>query len=130
LSAHGKLDRKRLPEPGSERPELELAYEEPRGELEREIAAVWAEVLGVERVGAYDNFFDLGGHSLLVVEAQRKLQERGVGAVSVVEMFQYPTVSTLAKRIQSESGSAESVDRGQGRAEARLEFMKRRRRVA
>lgn len=130
LSAHGKLDRKRLPEPEGERPELELAYEEPRGELEREIASVWAEVLRVTRVGAYDNFFDLGGHSLLLVEAQRKLQERGLGAVSVVEMFQYPTVSTLARRIQSESGSAESVDRGQGRAEARRERMKRRRQTA
>jgi hypothetical protein len=95
--------------------------------LEREIAGVWAEVLGVTRVGAYDNFFDLGGHSLLLVEAQRKLQAHGV---SVVEMFQYPTVSTLARRIQSERGNGESVDRGQGRAEARRERMKRRRQSA
>jgi len=125
LSAHGKLDRKRLPEPGGERPELALAYEEPRGELEREIAAVWTEVLGVERVGAYDNFFDLGGHSLLVVDAQRKLAERGVGEVSVVELFQYPTVSALAKRLQGEAESV-SVDRGQVRAEARRQLKKRR----
>jgi len=87
---------------------------------------VWTEVLGVERVGAYDNFFDLGGHSLLVVDAQRKLAERGVGEVSVVELFQYPTVSALAKRLQGEAESV-SVDRGQVRAEARRQLKKRMR---
>jgi hypothetical protein len=83
-------------------------------------------VLGRERVGAYDNFFDLGGHSLLVVEAQRRVREELGREVSVIEMFQFPTVSALARRLRvGAGGSAEQVGRGRGRAKIRRSMMRR-----
>ncbi|HEX8337891.1 MAG TPA: amino acid adenylation domain-containing protein, partial [Pyrinomonadaceae bacterium] len=127
LTPNSKVDRKALPVPGAATAPA-ANYEEPRGELEAELARVWAAVLGADRVGAYDNFFDLGGHSLLVVEVQRRLREELGREVSVVEMFQFPTVSALARRLrEGAGGGAESVGRGQGRAEARRGMMRRRR---
>src|SRR5213078_1002164 len=67
LSPNGKVDRKALPEPEKLRPELRADFVLPRNTVEEQLAAIWAEVLGVERVGAYDNFFELGGQSLLGV---------------------------------------------------------------
>jgi hypothetical protein len=128
VSAHGKLERGKLAGAEGVKGESVRGYEEPRGEMEREVAEVWKEVLGVERVGAYDNFFDMGGHSLLVVEAQRKVKERTGREMSVVEMFQYPTVSAQAKRLQGGEGTeGGSVERGAGRAAARRQLSKRRR---
>ena len=67
LTANGKVDRKALPAPDSQRTELSSAYIARRSAIERDIAAVWQEVLGIEHVGINDNFFDLGGHSLQAV---------------------------------------------------------------
>ncbi len=63
VTAHGKVDRAALPAPEATRPELEGGYVAPQSELARSIAAVWQEVLRVDRVGAQDNFFELGGNS-------------------------------------------------------------------
>ncbi|MDQ3981805.1 MAG: amino acid adenylation domain-containing protein, partial [Actinomycetota bacterium] len=65
LTPAGKVDRAALPAPGPQRPDLDHGYEEPVTETEKLLAEIWSEVLGVERVGRTDNFFDLGGHSLL-----------------------------------------------------------------
>src|SRR6185312_1956470 len=64
LTLNGKVDRRALPAPDSQRPDLSSTYVAPRSAIEREIAAVWQEVLGLESVGVADKFFDLGGHSL------------------------------------------------------------------
>ena len=73
LTANGKVDRKALPEP-----EMVSAqqYEAPQGELEETLAQIWAEVLGVERVGRQDGFFDLGGHSLLALGLLERVRAR------------------------------------------------------
>ena len=63
LTANGKVDRKALPAPDSQRPELSSAYIAPRSAIERDIAEVSQTALGIEGVGVNDNFFDLGGHS-------------------------------------------------------------------
>ncbi|HEU5320090.1 MAG TPA: non-ribosomal peptide synthetase, partial [Methylomirabilota bacterium] len=68
LSANGKVDRKALPSPDAPAAGSGAAYAAPRSEVEVAVAAVWSEVLGVPRVGVADNFFDLGGHSLLLVQ--------------------------------------------------------------
>jgi hypothetical protein len=76
LTPNGKLDRRALPEPGDDA-HVTRGYEEPQGDTERRLAAIWSEVLGVERVGRHDNFFELGGHSLLavsVIERMRRAQ--------------------------------------------------------
>ncbi|HET8533208.1 MAG TPA: non-ribosomal peptide synthetase, partial [Methylomirabilota bacterium] len=99
LTPNGKVDRRRLPEPDEGRAVSRAPFLAPRGRLEAAIAATWREVLRLEQVGVDDNFFDLGGHSLLLVQVQAKL--RGVLGrdIAIVEMFQYPTVRTMAAHL-------------------------------
>ncbi|WP_454694302.1 amino acid adenylation domain-containing protein [Achromobacter aegrifaciens] len=96
LNANGKVDRKALPDP---EPESGRGYEAPQGEVEEALAAIWAEVLGVPRVGVADNFFDLGGHSLLLISMHRLLEDRLRTGISLIDLFKYPTVGALARRI-------------------------------
>ncbi|HEX9205841.1 MAG TPA: beta-ketoacyl synthase N-terminal-like domain-containing protein, partial [Candidatus Deferrimicrobiaceae bacterium] len=108
LTPNGKLDRGALPAPEG-RGEGEGGYEAPRSEVEKKIAAVWQEVLQVEGVGARDNFFDLGGHSLLLLQVHAKLKDQFAGKrLSVVDLFHYPTVESLAEHLsEGEGGPAE-----------------------
>lgn len=99
LTPNGKVNRKALPAPEKSRPEMETAYLAPRNDLERAIAGIWQELLHVETVGLHDNFFDLGGNSLLVVQAQARLREILGFDLRVAELFQYPTVSSLASHL-------------------------------
>lgn len=93
LTPNGKVDRRALP-----MPERRTASgDAPATELERTIAAVWCEVLGRETVGASENFFDVGGHSLLLVRVQTRLQARLGRPVNVVDLFAYPTVRAQAR---------------------------------
>ncbi len=102
LGPTGKVDRRALPAPAAlER--AETPQEAPRTGLEERIAAVWREVLEVERVGLNENFFDLGGHSLLMARVHGRLQEELGRKVSMVELFQYPTVATLAAHLGGEA---------------------------
>jgi amino acid adenylation domain-containing protein len=103
----GKIDRHRLPLPAAERGELGTPYERPRNELERTIAAVWAEHLGLDRVGVLDNFFELGGHSLLLVEVYSALQARLGRELTMMELFRHPSVRALARHLEP----GESVSR-------------------
>ena len=109
VTANGKLDRKGLPEPGGERPELESGYEEPGTETEKKLAEIWAQVLGVEKVGVHDNFFDLGGDSILSLQIISRANQLGMG-VSVRQLFQSQTVAELAEAVESGSGSGEGRD--------------------
>ncbi|MEE1883776.1 phosphopantetheine-binding protein [Pseudomonas soli] len=103
LTSHGKLDRKALPQPAM------LAaqdYVMPQGPVETAIAALWAEVLGIERVGRHDNFFELGGHSLLAVNLTARLRQAGLQA-DVRTLFGQPTVAALAATLgQGRQGAA------------------------
>jgi len=116
LTANGKLDRARLPEPESPRE----AYVAPRGGMQRTIATIWAEVLKVDRVGAHDNFFDLGGHSLLLTRVHARVREALGVEIPVVEMFRFPTVASLADALSRRAPappSAAPQQRGAGRRE-------------
>ena len=95
LTSSGKIDRRGLPERKAIG-EATAEYEAPRNEVEGEIASIWGSVLGVERVGIHDNFFDLGGHSMLAIHVHRKLRAALKRELSVVDMFRYPTVDSLA----------------------------------
>jgi amino acid adenylation domain-containing protein len=99
LTPSGKVDRRALPPPDSVRPSLEAQYVAPRSDAERMIANTWQEVLRLEKVGMHDNFFDLGGHSLLMVQVHSKLRQAFEKNISMVEMFQYPTIASLAKHL-------------------------------
>lgn len=102
LTPGGKVDRRALPSPSQLRPEPDAAYVAPRTELERTIAQIWQETLRVERVGMHDNFFDLGGHSLLLVQVHSRLCELFSPNLAIIELFEHPTVSALAKHISQQ----------------------------
>jgi len=93
---NGKVDRRALPAPDWTRPELESAFVAPVSPIEKVLAGIWAEVLGLERVGIHDNFFDLGGHSLLGTRViSRVLNTLGV-EVPLRSLFEVPTVADMA----------------------------------
>ena len=96
LTPNGKIDRRALPAPEG-RPQLEEAYVMPKTEAERIIAAVWQDMLQLEKVGINDNFFSVGGHSLLLVSIQAKLNEILDKELSIIELFKYPTIKELAQ---------------------------------
>ncbi|HWN42523.1 MAG TPA: amino acid adenylation domain-containing protein [Thermoanaerobaculia bacterium] len=126
LLPNGKVDRKSLPAPETERPELAATFIAPKSRLEGVISEAWRSVLGIERVGVHDNFFDLGGHSLLMAQVHHKLRESlpdDLGSrLAMVELFQYPTVAALARHLRPEAGTgniATSAEPGRLRAEIR-----------
>ena len=92
MTANGKIDHKALPDPGSDRPDLGHRYVEPRTDTERVLAEVWADVLGVDQVGASDSFFDLGGDSIRSVQVIGRARSRGVG-ITLQDLFRLPTVA-------------------------------------
>jgi amino acid adenylation domain-containing protein len=101
LSSHGKVDRKALPAPDASLPDPGVAYEAPCGPVEEAVAAIWAEVLGLERVGARDTFFDLGGHSLLATKLLSRIcQVLGV-EVHLRALFEAPTVAGLSAAVET-----------------------------
>ncbi|MDP6581473.1 MAG: amino acid adenylation domain-containing protein [Vicinamibacterales bacterium] len=113
LSPSGKLDRRALPDPTSERPRLDTAYTGPRTENERQIAEIWQAVLGVEAVGVHDNFFELGGHSLALAEVQSGLAASTDRTPSLVDLFRLPTVAMLAVYV---AGAGERPEQGPPRS--------------
>jgi amino acid adenylation domain-containing protein len=98
LSPNGKVDRRALPAPDREAGAA-AAYVAPRSEVEEALAAIWSEVLGVERVGVHDHFFELGGYSLLAVRVGSRVQETFGVDLPLHTLFEAPTVGALALRI-------------------------------
>jgi len=97
LDPNGKLDRRALPEPETARPQA--GFVAPRTPVERQMAALWAELLGVERVGAGDDFFSIGGHSLLATRVVARI-ERDFGVeVALRVFFENPTVAAMAEEV-------------------------------
>ncbi|HVR99263.1 MAG TPA: amino acid adenylation domain-containing protein [Thermoanaerobaculia bacterium] len=101
LTAHGKVDRRALPELTGSRPAAEKSFVPPATPLQEEIAAVWAEVLRLERVGIEDNFFELGGHSLTATRVIVRLNEILQMEVPVRTIFLRPTIRELAESVES-----------------------------
>jgi len=101
LSPSGKVDRRALPEPLETRPEGGT-YAEPQSALERIIAEIYRDLLRVARIGLHDNFFDLGGHSLLIVRAHQKLKQALGREIPVLDLFRFPTVAALARHLGGE----------------------------
>jgi len=99
LTANGKIDRRALPMPDGQRPELDEAFVASRTATEELLAEIWGQVLGVERVGINDNFFNLGGHSLLATQVVSRIRETFQVEMPLRRMFEAPTVAGLAETI-------------------------------
>ncbi len=117
LLPNGKVNRAALPAPNGLRPKLGTAFVAPRTKLEQTIAAIWQETLRAEKVGRDDNFFELGGHSLLLVQVHTKLQKALERDLSILEMFKYPTISSLAGYISQGKKQSLARHRNENRTE-------------
>ena len=118
-----------LPAQDGVRPELDSDFVTPRTESQRSIAYVWQEVLRIEKVGLHDNFFDLGGHSLLMAQVHDRLRKFLDGDVSLIELFRYPTIDALAKFLEHGEDDGSLHQQSHGRAATREGLMKRRKRL-
>ncbi|WP_447980424.1 amino acid adenylation domain-containing protein [Candidatus Nitrospira bockiana] len=98
LTPNGKVDRRALPAPEAAA-QPTAGYVAPRTRAEEVVADVWADVLGLERIGVHENFFDLGGHSLLLSKVWSALREALRCELSMMDLFRYPTVETLARHL-------------------------------
>ena len=110
LTPNGKIDRKALPAPDAQRPELEKSFEAPRTPMEQSIAQVWSDVLGLEEIGVYDNFFDLGGHSLQATRVIARLRTPLQLDVPLRLFFENPTVAELALAVTELQAGQENDD--------------------
>ena len=130
LTPNRKVDRKVLPAPGGR--VAEAVFVAPTSDVEAQIAAVWARVLGVPKVGAKDNFFALGGHSLLAVQAHREIRAAlGAAKLSITDIFRFPTLQALAAHLDDgPKPAAVAAAKPAGlaaQADARADAMARRR---
>ncbi|WP_144716281.1 condensation domain-containing protein [Flavobacterium anhuiense] len=103
LTSNGKLDRKSLPEPESS--DLSTKeYVAPRTETEEQLAAIWQNLLGIEKVGIHDNFFELGGHSLLATRLVSMVRKELSVELSIRDVFEYTSIEALSGHVSLQSG--------------------------
>jgi amino acid adenylation domain-containing protein len=99
LTSTGKLNRRALPAPETVQPDSDTLFVAPRTPLEKEVAKIWAEILGLDQVGIDDNFFDLGGHSLLLTQLVSRLRTTFKIELPLRTLFESPTIAQLAVAI-------------------------------
>lgn len=124
---NGKIDRKALPDPARvaiEVPANEVV--EPASGMEAQIHKIWCDLLNLSNVGLRDNFFDIGGHSLLAVQLHRRLSGVSEKAVSLTDIFRFPTVATLAAHLSVSQPQVAAAREGQDRANNRRAALQRR----
>lgn len=109
LNVNGKVDRRALPAPELSAFDIG-AYEAPQGEIENQLADVWQELLGIPRIGRHDNFFELGAHSLHVLQLLMRTRERGDLGISVKDVYNYPTIHELTRRLHGKSPELQQLD--------------------
>ncbi|MFP5265511.1 MAG: amino acid adenylation domain-containing protein [Blastocatellia bacterium] len=109
LTPNGKIDRKALPAPDRARPDMDQDYVAPRSEAEELLVKIWSQVLGVQQVGIHDNFFQLGGDSILSIQVIAKANQAGLN-LTPKQLFQYQTIAEIA----SVSNNAGRTDAEQG----------------
>jgi len=134
LTPNGKVDRKALPQPSGQRLDSGTSYIAPQTKIEQKIASCWQTVLGIDKIGVHDNFFDSGGNSLLLVQVQEKLIEMLNQEVPIFTLFQYPTISALVHHLEhsfteqrEQTGVQEDYDQASKKKEARNQYQERRR---
>ncbi len=125
LTPNGKLDRKALPAPRQAEVESEN-FVAPTSDAESTISEIWQRALGVSKVGTRDNFFDIGGHSLLVVQVLKEMREKFPKPIQMTDLFRHTTIEALAKFVSGDAEPAAGPNRGKARAEARRAAMGRR----
>jgi acyl carrier protein len=116
-----------LPTPDHVAAARESAYVSPENDLEARIAKIWQDVLKTPQVGALDNFFDLGGHSLLIVQVLARVREALGRHLPMTDLFRFPTIRSLAQHLASGGDDEAALEASQDRGAARREQLQRRR---
>jgi natural product biosynthesis luciferase-like monooxygenase protein len=126
MTPNGKIDRKALPAPRLRQAEGVAVVSDPAGSstgAEALVMGIWQRALGVAHVGLRDNFFDIGGHSLLVIQVLKELREKVSKPVQMTDLFRHTTIESLAKFLEGDVQSGTAAQRGRSRAEARRAAM-------
>jgi amino acid adenylation domain-containing protein len=100
LTSHGKIDRRALPAPDAERPALAEAFIAPRTPAEKSLASIWTKLLGINRVGINDSYFELGGDSLLATQLASQVRNLFEVELPLVKLFRHPTLAEMATSIE------------------------------
>ena len=129
LSRSGKVNRHALPEPDLNGLASSVAYTSPSNDIERTIVAIWQEALGVEKIGVHDNFFDLGGHSLLLAQVTDKLSAAFNKKFPLVEMYRHSTVSALTQYLHATPAEPAPSPTVQGRVHKQREALQHQRQL-
>jgi acyl carrier protein len=127
ITPNGKIDRKALPDPDDLQAKSKTVYVEPENATEQKIAEIWQKTLGKDRVGIDDNFFDIGGHSLLVVRMHRELKAAFEQPIALTDLYRFPTIRSFTDHIAG-GDQGEAAQAGADRAARRREMASRRRR--
>ncbi|MEG4587535.1 amino acid adenylation domain-containing protein [Microcoleus sp. MOSTC5] len=121
----GKIDRRALPAPDSQRQELSQSYAAPQSELELLLAGVWSKLLKLDRVGIHDNFFEIGGNSLMTLQVAVQVRDLLAKDLPVVKLFQHPTIAQLANYLNQGQTASPSNNKFQDRADRQKAAFKR-----
>jgi amino acid adenylation domain-containing protein len=111
LTTNGKVDRKALPAPSYEGVSSAREYVAPRTETEKALADIWAKLLKVERIGIHDDFFDMGGHSLMAMRAVSQIGEMYEVNLPLAVLLEAPTIAELAKKLHKEDTNKDTDER-------------------
>ncbi|HEV3037468.1 MAG TPA: amino acid adenylation domain-containing protein [Candidatus Angelobacter sp.] len=125
LTTNGKIDRQKLPAPPEQR--ARVHFVPPRTPLEEMVADAWRQEIHLTEVGIDDNFFDVGGNSLTLVRIQHRLEAKLPSPISVVDLFRYPTIRTLAASLNGNTATATKVEKARERALRRKQVQTQRR---
>jgi amino acid adenylation domain-containing protein len=106
----GKVDRLKLPEPELFRPDLSVIYQAPRNQIEKDLTSVWMELFRYDRIGIYDNFFDLGGNSLLAQKTVAALKYQFNYELPITKLYQYPFIKGIAEVLGSKQVIEEDLN--------------------
>jgi len=110
----GKIDRKALPAPDVKRPDLDVTFAAPQTSLQKTLAMVWADLLGIDRAGIDDNFFDLGGNSLLSIQCVAQLEGHGL-KLPIVKLYQHPTIRACAAYLEGDANAVAPAEMAKAR---------------
>ena len=128
LTPNGKIDRKALPKPEKRQRIANDKFVAPASDIEKTIATVFQEMLNLEKIGVNDDFFSLGANSLLIAQANNRLNQRLDSKVSLVAMYRYPTIAKLSGYLNGHSNDKQSAEQGEARAQQRKSAAASRRR--
>jgi len=127
LTPNGKINRTILPDPEGIRPSLAVNFLAPQTDVESAIAKIWQEVLGLEQVGVNDNFFDLGGDSLLMLQVQNKVQAALKKDIPLVELFEHATVRAMTEHFTRPPAEVFTLEDARERAKKQKEVLAQQR---